>query len=361
MRLRCLTMMGPGFILGFLGLIGPLAGSCRANDESLGPGPNSPDEPIASAWSLARAGEFLDAVALRWTRQRQCGTCHTNYAYMLARPLLGDGPSAASKEIREFFEQRVANWDSGEESDKPRWDTEVVATAAALAIHDAETTGKLHPLTRRALDRMWTLQHEDGSWDWLKCGWPPYEHDDYYGATFAALGVGLAPDDYRQTEPARKGLEKLRDYFQNHPAPSLHHRAMLLWASQRVEGLMSASEREQTIHALLALQRPDGGWNLPSLGDWNRRDGTPNDKNTPSDGFATGFVVYVLRQAGLPTEHEALQRGVSWLKSHQRVSGRWFTRSLNNDKHHYITHAGTAFAVMAIQACANREGRKEGL
>ena len=56
---------------------------------------------------------------------------------------------------------------------KPRWDTEVVATAAALAINDAATTGTLHPLTRRALDRMWTLQKPDGDWDWLKCDWPP--------------------------------------------------------------------------------------------------------------------------------------------------------------------------------------------
>jgi DNA-directed RNA polymerase specialized sigma24 family protein len=45
--------------------------------------------------------------------------------------------------------------------------------------------------TRKALDRMWTLQKPDGSWDWIKCDWPPLEHDDYYGATLAALAAGV--------------------------------------------------------------------------------------------------------------------------------------------------------------------------
>jgi squalene-hopene/tetraprenyl-beta-curcumene cyclase len=61
--------------------------------------------------------------------------------------------------------------------------------------------------------------------------------------------------------------------------------------------------------------------------------------------------VYVLRQAGVPARDEALQRGVSWLTGNQRESGRWFTRSLSNDKAHYITHAGTGFAVLALKAC----------
>ena len=35
----------------------------------------------------------------------------------------------------------------------------------------------------------------------------------------------------------------------------------------------------------------------------------------------------------------------------QRESGRWFVRSLNTDKYHYITNAGTSFAVLALKAC----------
>jgi squalene-hopene/tetraprenyl-beta-curcumene cyclase len=337
-----------------LWMLGASRESTQGGTEPAPPSPNSPDEPVALNVSLARTAEFLDAVALDWTRKRQCGTCHTNYAYMVGRPALAEFESSAISEIRTFFENRVAHWDDDEQSAKPRWDTEVVATASSLALNDAATSGKLHPLTRRALDRMWTLQQPGGAWNWLKCNWPPYEHDDYYGAAFAAVGVGHAPDGYARSDSAREGLERLRDYLRKTPPPDLHHETILLWASTRLDGLVDAQERDRTINALRALQHPDGGWTLPSLGTWKRHDGEPNDKNAPSDGYATGLVVYVLRQAGLPTNDPAIERGVNWLKTHQRVSGRWFTRSLNTDKFHYIANAGTAFAALALKACETR-------
>ena len=148
------------------------------------------------------------------------------------------------------------------------------------------------------------------------------------------------------------GLDRLRAYFRSTPAPDLHHKAMLLWASTRIDGLMTPAERDRTVKDLLALQRPDGGWSLPSLGDWTRRDGTPNDKaGAPSDGYGTGYVIFVLRQSGTPADAEPIRRGIAWLKTHQRASGRWFTRSLGDDKHHYLTHVGTAFALMALASC----------
>jgi squalene-hopene/tetraprenyl-beta-curcumene cyclase len=177
------------------------------------------------------------------------------------------------------------------------------------------------------------------------------EHDDYYGAAFVAVGVGMAPDNYAQTEKAKVGLARLRDYFKNTPAPDLHHKTMLLWASLKVDGLMTKEERAATLKELRTLQHEDGGWSLPSLGDWKRRDGSDNDRKAPSDGYATGFVVYVLRQAGVSADDKAVRRGIAWLKANQRESGRWFTFSLNNDRAHYITNAGTAYAVLALQAC----------
>jgi squalene-hopene/tetraprenyl-beta-curcumene cyclase len=198
---------------------------------------------------------------------------------------------------------------------------------------------------------MWTLQRADGAWNWLKCGWVPLEYDDYYGAVYAALGVGVAPDGYAQSEKAQPGLAKLRRYFQATPPPDLHHRTMLLWASLKLDGLMTQAEREDTVKQLLASQRPDGGWRLAAMGKYKRRDKTPNDPEGPSDGYGTGLVVFVLRQAGVPSDDAHLQRGLAWLRANQRESGRWFTRSLNDDDQHYIADAGTAFAVMALRAC----------
>jgi squalene-hopene/tetraprenyl-beta-curcumene cyclase len=269
----------------------------------------------------------------------------------MARPSFKQFDDPAGDRIREFFEDRAANWDTR----RPLWDTEVVATASALAFNDARTSGKLHPLTRSALDRMWTLQRADGSWRWLNCNWPPAEADDYYGVTIAALGAGVAPDGYATTPAARAGLAKIRTYLRANTPPNLHHQTMLLWAACYLPDLMSPTERAETIHRLRVLQKPDGGWSLPSLGQWKRHSGEPNDRaGAPSDGYATGLVVYVLREAGLATEDQAIRSAVAWLMTHQRESGRWFTRSLSNDSHHYITNAGTAYAVMALAACGVR-------
>jgi squalene-hopene/tetraprenyl-beta-curcumene cyclase len=193
------------------------------------PGPNKADEPLAKAASLTKGAEFLDSVALRWTKERKCVTCHTNAAYLMARRAVKDKVSAEEATVRKFFEDDVASWEAGK---KPRGDAYVVATAVALAFNDS-ARGKLQPATRQALDRMWTVQMKNGAWNWLKCNWPPMEHDDYFGAVYATVGVGVAPDGYSKTEKAKAGLAKLKGYFEKTPPPTLHHKAWLRWASPR--------------------------------------------------------------------------------------------------------------------------------
>jgi squalene-hopene/tetraprenyl-beta-curcumene cyclase len=316
--------------------------------------PNSADEPFAKEWSRQKAGEFLDRAAEHWLHARGCASCHSTYSYLMARPTLGDPKAATLLKVRKHLEDRVANWDSGKEEDAllpgSEGPAEVVAVAATLAFHDAHSTAKLHPRTRQALERMWKIQRADGIWDWNKHDLPPQEHDDYFGALFAALGVGHAPEGYAREKAIRPGVERLRAFFRKNPPADLHHRAWLLWASLKLDGLMTNEQRQQAIKQLRGLQRPDGGWNLPSLGHWRRHDGTPNNKQAPSDGYATGLVVTILRKAGVKGDDEAIRKAVQWLKTHQRDSGRWFTRSLSADRAHYISHAGSAYAVIALCA-----------
>ena len=310
----------------------------------------SPDEPLRSKFSAALAARYLDTSALHWQKQRKCGTCHTNFAYLVARPAL-KSVSPPSQEVRKFFESMVEKrW----EDPGPRWDAEVVVTASLLAANDRLTTGKLNPVTRKAFRRMWKLQRKDGGWDWLECGWPPMESDAHYGVTLAALGVGMAPGDYASSEEAKAGVEGIRRYLAKNSPPSLHHQAMLLWASANLEGLMKKKDQEALLTALFKLQRPDGGWAMASLLEgWEGHKRKDNKKQEleKSDGYGTGFVTYILRQGGVPATDARLRKAVSWLKTNQRQSGRWFTRSPTRDSKHFISNAGTAFAVMAIEAC----------
>lgn len=314
------------------------------------PGQITPDEPLAKEFSPESAAKALDSASLHWTRQRQCGACHTNYPYLLARPALADQAGDSLAEVNRFFEERIKNWDRGGKGDAPRWDTEVVATAATLALADART-GQLRPLTRQALDRMWTLQKADGAWDWLKCGWPPMEHDDYYGAVYTAFAVSMAPGDYAQTDKAKAGLEKLKAYLAKNPPPETHHALLLAMASKNLEGLMTEEQRKELLAKLKKDQRADGGWNLASLGrTWKGNDGRKPDTLSPSDAYATGLAVMALVACGGESDFEAVKKATDWILKNQRASGRWFTRSLNNDRHHYIANAGSAYAVLALEA-----------
>lgn len=345
----------PRPVLALLFLL-PAARSAAADPPDLPrPVPARANEPRAARLSLAKAGEALDRATVAWANAQGCASCHTSYPFLMARPLLGDAKAPALVWMRDYLEGRVAGWDRGKKgaglpAEEDEAITEVVATAATLAFDDARG-GKLHPLTRQALDRMWTVQRPDGSWGWNKHNLPPQELDEYFGGVYAALGVGVAPDGYAAGDPAKAGLARMRAYFKATPAPNLHHRTWLLWASLKLDGLMTPADADATVQSLLRLQRPDGGWNLPSLGDWMRLDGTANDPSGPSDGYATGLVVYVLRQTGMPATAEPIRKGVGWLAANQRASGRWFTRSLSADRAHYTATAGTAFAVMALRAC----------
>jgi len=337
----------------------------------------SPNEPLSSAFSLERAAEVMDTTALHWQKTRRCAACHTLPVYLMARPHLA-AVSPEPPEVRRFFETIVEQGLEGEPALPPDAVTAVVIqTAAALAFHDRATTGTLHPLTRQQLDRMWTLQRADGGWEWPFRDTPPIKSDDHFGVVLAALAAGAAPEEYRDSPQARAGLAGIRTFLAANPPRSLHQRATLLWATTQIDDLATREAQSQTVRDLLAAQRPDGGWSLASLTenpvdpDRQSSEGSQlrlaeghgreflvyvgRDKSykssLASDGYATGLTLFVLRQAGVPADDARLRRGVVWLKTQQRASGRWFTPSQSWHTQHYISNAGTAFAILALHAC----------
>lgn len=333
--------------IGMAAAAASLGAEALALETGTPPGPNRPDEPFRQTFSMEAAVRFLDTAALNWQQERKCFACHSDYAFFIARPLIS-WKVPAHAQLRSKLEYLAEH-----PRDVKYYVTEGVMVASVLAQNDALTTGKLHPVTRRALDRMWTLQRADGGFDWMKYNQPPSEVDDHYGATVAAIGAGVAPDQYRDMPAARAGLEKIRHYFRNHPPTQLHHRAMKLLASLHVEGILTHAERQQVVTDLFALQKADGGWGVGTMGDWERSDGKPRDTQS-SDGYGTGFAVHVLRQAGVPASDPRIQQGIAWLKTHQRASGRWFTRSMWKDSQHFISHDGTAYAIRALAECGER-------
>ena len=117
-----------------------------------------------------------------------------------------------------------------------------------------------------------------------------------------------------------------------------------------------AEERREARYA----EQADGGWSLRQFAEpeqWGKGNRAKKLRAEPefaapaSDGHQTGLAIIVLRESGLPASDARIQSGVKWLLANQRVSGRWWTRSLNTDGPHYITYSGTAFPLLALQMC----------
>jgi hypothetical protein len=312
----------------------------------------TPDEALLDSYTEDRAKHFLDDTSLKWARQNRCGTCHTTIPYLMARPLLGGADLAAWNEVRasvsDFASDRIA---------KHAQDAAFIAgpTVAALAVGDAPSGRPMQSDTRALLDYLWASQGSDGAWAVPQQGLLPFlERDRRYVAFMVALGLGYAPGHYFEDPRARDGYAKLRGFIRSNLPSNVHDKAVLLWASIRTRGLLSEEEQQDYTHSILALQRDDGGWALPSMGSWPRHDGAPNDPNV-SDGYATALATLVLCQRGYGIKDVPITRAVAWIQRHQRVSGRWYTRSLYSDYfQNYLSNMGTAYAVMALHACGAR-------
>jgi squalene-hopene/tetraprenyl-beta-curcumene cyclase len=134
----------------------------------------------------------------------------------------------------------------------------------------------------------------------------------------------------------------------------LLNKMVLLWASEKFPGIFSRGEKNQLLAAILKHQRADGGWNLATLGAWERSDHTAQDKD--SDGYATALATLALGHAHGRTERDAWTMGRTWLEQHQnKEDGSWRAYSLNKqrdvktDVGKFMTDAATGYAVLALE------------
>ena len=334
-------------------------------------------------WSPKAAAGYLDQRVTWWmswpTAARDQGTfcisCHTIAPYALGRQALRGalGEQSASPNEQKLVAnvtKRVRMWKDAEPfyPDQTRGlpktsesrGTESILDALILVWNDGPS-GKLSADARLALDNMWALQLRsaddmNGAWAWLQFHNAPWEGDSqYYGTTLAAIAIGSAPGDYKSEPAIQPGLKLLRDYLvKGMDAQTPLDRVVLLWASAKIPGLLTAAQQKTIIDQTLAKQQKDGGFSTSSLvGGWKRRDNTPLD--AASDGYATGLVAFALEQGRWPQTQDQLKHAVAWLGQHQEPGdGRWAAYSLNkqrelsSDAGRFMSDAATAYAVLAL-------------
>jgi squalene-hopene/tetraprenyl-beta-curcumene cyclase len=327
--------------------------------------PAQADEPLAEQFSLANAAKSLDAGAINFSQKYRCVQCHANLMYLAARPKLEKiVPSPA--DIRTFHEWIVeTRWEKYGviydqwSKDQPAYQekgarlpaTEPIIVAFGLATNDRATTGKLHPATRLALDNVLARQRPDGGFNVVTDGLGSFLNE-FDQTMLAAIAVGSAPEPYPKTETAKTLLAGVRRYVGDHSPQSVYQRGMLLWAAVYVSDLATPQQRASIVEELRQLERPDGGWCLSDLLTDDETNKTGKfAASRPRDGYGTGFAVFALRNAGVPAHDPSLKRGIAWLKTNQRASGRWFQSSFVGRAGNLISNSATAWAVLALAAC----------
>ena len=122
----------------------------------------------------------------------------------------------------------------------------------------------------------------------------------------------------------------------------------------------SDSDLKAAAAAILANQRPDGGWSPAP--------------NLPSDAYATGQALYVLHKAGgLPVNDAVYKKGVNFLVRTQDDDGSWFVNKVTTPGNNhfdggfphglsqYSSFNGTCWATMALMETMPSKSQKVAL
>jgi hypothetical protein len=303
------------------------------------------------------------------------------------RNVLGDRtPTDHETRMLDYVRRRVGSsaadqlyYDHTEAKKLESRGVEAVLNAVVLTHLDKASSGESEDVLRKAITRLWEAQRADGAWDWLEFGLEPYETPDavFYGAAVAALAAG-SPAGARASADAKgqAGIERLRGYLRaNVQTQRLFNRAWGLIAASRLDGTLSGAARTAIAQELESKQRADGGWSLADLGPWRWQRSTAPftppgkvdaDLLAGSDAYATGLVIYAMRQSGLTADRAAIRKGQDWLRTHQTPAraedpawAPWRSHSLNHDREHggprgepwrrmFMSDLATAFAALAL-------------
>lgn len=175
---------------------------------------------------------------------------------------------------------------------------------------------------------------------------PPQEYTDITFTATALRAMQLHTLPGRAAEFKERIQRAARWLTAQSPRDTEEH-ALRLMGLAWVE--VARPTRDSAAKALIALQRPDGGWGQTAA-------------ITASDAYATGQSLFALHLAGVPATHAAYRRGVDFLLKTQRKDGSWYVTSRSHPvqplidggypyiNHQWISAAAGAWSTMAMLA-----------
>ncbi len=334
----------------------------------------SQDEPRVASFgpdSIKAAVQYLEDGAVAWVRGKACVNCHTTGPYLTERTAWIDKFGQPNEEIYKnfasFVPEKVAAVKLAEKNGHVHYPGTFssVWRSLGLAEWDRYVAGETSAATDRSLRDMFERQSESGAFVTHGEVEIPHITTDFELTLQAVRAVTAAPGwlDSMADESLKQRVEAMKKWLRSAPPKNDFDRVLKLQLAHYMPDLVPASDLEAAFVLLTSKQHSDGGWSIrdmSALDDWHFemsdyvRDlivNLPDAAKPASDPYMTALAIILLRQNKVPVSDVRIQRGLSWLKSEQRVSGRWWMHSLYRGNYHYITYIATAQAIKALNLC----------
>jgi hypothetical protein len=215
--------------------------------------------------------------------------------------------------------------------------------AVVLASQEAAPTRATDVLVRYLAAK----QRPAGNWRGIGATRPPIQDGDFSRTAMAVRALSYYATPAQRAE-FRLRIARAADWLSAQTPLSTEDRVMQLlglhWANAHT------GTREKHVRELVQLQRADGGWaQTPHLA---------------SDAYATGQVLFTLRELGIPGLVSEIQRASAFLVRTQRDDGSWYVKSramkiqpyfesgfpYGHDQ--WISQAATAWATIGLARAA---------
>ncbi len=260
--------------------------------------------------SATRALALLQTSQKTWYSKINCHSCHHQFLPALA--------FQAAREHGVPVDEAIAGADALKAFTYTDLDAavqfrDVVETTMDLsyALVAANASGLRANLALQAYARAIAgRQDPEGNWDDIHQR-PPQSYSRFTQTSLGLRAIELYSHPSQRAEVAAR-VALARKWLLSHTPRDTEERTWrltgLAWAGS------PAADRAPMVRALLALQRPDGGWN--SL------DGRE------SDAYSTGEVLVALHDAGgVSVSDKAWRRGIDYLVRTQMPDGSWHVAS----------------------------------
>lgn len=270
--------------------------------------------------TVERAIGYLQSESGTWLKSGRCAACHHaamplwalseagGQGYAIDKKFVADSIEGALGSRKKMIRSGIVPNPDAPPDTRPEArgvNPGAVFMAAVAGTMPSLTDGQKDSVNQ-IVDDIVKKQQPDGSWEFFLSRPPINESKASDAAWFImALQGGVQRDP---SPSHRAALERAIAWLEGPGLPD-NQQMKVLKLLVAIRANRPRGDLQPAIDQLLALQRPDGGWNQTPV--------------PGSDAFATGQTLYVLALAGYTCERPEIQKGIDFLVGTQKSDGSW--------------------------------------